>query len=144
MYRIRKFVAIEKVRILANASINSQFNYAPLIWMFAGNIAINKILKIHDRTFQVAYSEYNKSYEELLLINKNFSIHQKHLRILAIEVYESIMHFNPGFIWNFLNTNPFPYNLRKGSRLLIPTAKLVHFGTNLITFRGSLLLNNLF
>ena len=51
MYRIRKFVAIEKVRILANASINSQFNYAPLIWMFAGNIAIKKILKIHDRTF---------------------------------------------------------------------------------------------
>ena len=69
-----------------------------MIWVFAGNIAINKILKIHDRTFQVVYSEYHKSYEELLQINKNFSIHQKHQRILALEVYESIMHFNPGFI----------------------------------------------
>ena len=44
--RIRKFLTVEKARILANAFINSQFNYAPLIWMFASKTAINKILKI--------------------------------------------------------------------------------------------------
>ena len=32
---------------------------------------------------------------------------------------------------------------RKGSRLLIPPAKSVNFGVNSITFRGSLLWNNL-
>ena len=32
---------------------------------------------------------------------------------------------------------------RKGSRLLIPPTKSVNFGTNSITFRGSLLWNNL-
>ena len=31
---IRKCLNIEKVKILANAFIGSQFNYAPLIWMF--------------------------------------------------------------------------------------------------------------
>ena len=36
-----------------------------------------------------------------------------------------------------------PYTLRKGSRLLISLAKSVNFGTNSITFRGSLLWNNL-
>ena len=36
--RIRKFLTVEKVIILANAFINSQFNYAPLIWMFASKI----------------------------------------------------------------------------------------------------------
>ena len=76
--RILKFLTVEKARILANAFINSQFNYDPLIWMFAGKIAINKILKIHYRTLQVVYSEYHKSYEELLQINKDISIHQKH------------------------------------------------------------------
>ena len=45
--RIRKFLTIEKARILANAFINSQFNYAPLIWIFASKTATNKILKIH-------------------------------------------------------------------------------------------------
>ena len=78
-----------------------------------------------------------------LQINKDISIHQKHLRILALEVYKSIMHFNPEFMWHCFNTNPIPYNLKKGSRLLIPPAKSVNFGTNSITFRGSLLWNNL-
>ena len=48
--RIRKFLTVEKARILANAFINSQFNYAPLIWMFASKTATNKILKIHYKT----------------------------------------------------------------------------------------------
>ena len=33
--RIRKYLGNEKARILANAFIESQFNYAPWIWMFA-------------------------------------------------------------------------------------------------------------
>ena len=73
--RIRKFLTVEKARILANAFINSQF---PLIWMFASKTAINKILKIHCRTLQVVYREYHKSCEEFFQINKDFSIHQKH------------------------------------------------------------------
>ena len=79
--RIHKFLMVEKARILGNAFINSQFNYAPLVWMFASKTAINKMLKIHYRTLQAAYSEYHKSYEELPQINKDISIHQKHLRI---------------------------------------------------------------
>ena len=46
-------------------------------------------------------------------------------------------------MWHYFNTNPIPYNSRKGNRLLIPPAKSVNFGTNLVTFRGSLLWNNL-
>ena len=121
--RIRKFWTVEKARILAN----SQFNYAPLIWMFANKTAINKILKIHYRTLQVVYNEYHKPYEELLQINKDISIHQKHLHVLALEVCNSIMHFNPEFMWHCFNANSTPYNLKKGSRLLIPTAKSVNF-----------------
>ena len=62
--RIRKFLTAGKARILANAFINSQFNYAPLIWMFARKIGINIILKIHYKILQVVYSENSKSYEE--------------------------------------------------------------------------------
>ena len=45
--RIRKYLGIEKARILANVFIESQFNYAPLIGMFASKMAINKICKLH-------------------------------------------------------------------------------------------------
>ena len=35
------------------------------------------------------------------------------------------------------------YNLRNGNRFLLPPAKSVKFGINSLTFRGSLLWNNL-
>ena len=34
--RIRGYLTPEKARILANVFIDSQFSYAPFIWMFAG------------------------------------------------------------------------------------------------------------
>ena len=43
--RIRNFLTVEKAKMLTNAFINSQFNYAPLVWMFP-----SKICKIHHRT----------------------------------------------------------------------------------------------
>ena len=45
--RIRKYLGIEKARIPANVFIESQFNYAPLVGMFASKMAINKICKLH-------------------------------------------------------------------------------------------------
>ena len=63
--RVRGYLTVEKARILANAFIYSQFNYTPLIRMFAGKTLINKICKIHHRIHQVVYNEYNISCEEL-------------------------------------------------------------------------------
>ena len=55
---------------------------------------VNKICKIHHRTPQEVCDDFNKSYDELLELNKDPSIHQRHLRYLAIEVFKSIMHLN--------------------------------------------------
>ena len=86
---------------------------------------------------------WRTAYEELLQINKDISIHQKHLRILALEVKKSIIQFNPEFMWHCFDTNLIPYNPRKGTRLLMPPTKSVNFGTNSVTFRGSFSWNNL-
>ena len=58
--RIRKYLTVEKTKLLANAFINSQFNYAPLIWMFANKSSIDKILKIHKRTLQIVNDVYDE------------------------------------------------------------------------------------
>ena len=95
LQRIRRYLSVDKAKLLANAFTDSQFNYAPLIWMFAGKTLINKICKIHHRTLQVVYDDFNKSYDKLLELNNDLSIHQGHPRYLAIEVFKSIMHLNP-------------------------------------------------
>ena len=40
--RIRKYLSLEKAKILCNAFINSQINYAPLVWMFCRKKTIFK------------------------------------------------------------------------------------------------------
>ena len=74
---------IEHTRLLVNAFTESQSNYAPLIWMFAGKTLINKICKINHRRHQeVDYNEYNILYEETLQFSNNISIHQKHSHLI--------------------------------------------------------------
>ena len=63
---IRKYLTIEETKLLASAFINSQFNYAPLIWMFENKSSIDKILKIHKRALEIVYDVHDESYENLL------------------------------------------------------------------------------
>ena len=111
--------------------------------MFSNKSLIDKILKIHKRTLQIAYDVYDESYENLLNRSDDISIHQKHLRYLAIKVYNSLTMLNPGFMWNFFERNNIPYNLRRVHLLLLPPAKSTRYGVNSLAFQGSLLRNNL-
>ena len=81
--------------------------------------------------------------KELLEINKSVTIHQKHLQILAIEVFKSITHLNPEFVWSLFNIKPVSYNLRAGIVVTLPPTHSVRYGTNSLIFRGSLAWNSL-
>ena len=83
--RIRKFLTIEKAKILGNTFIDSQFNYAPLIWMFCRKTLYSKIQKIHHRTLKVVYG-IGDSYKNLLLRSNSMSIHQRHLQFLVTDI----------------------------------------------------------
>ena len=102
-----------------------------------------KICKIHHGTLRVVYKEFNKSYGELLQLNNNVSFHQRHLQYLFLEVFKSLMHLNPEFMWSYFNENPIPYDLRrKGIKVFLPPVESFHFGLNSIHFRESILWNN--
>ena len=77
--RIRKYLTLVKARLLYNAFINSQFNYASVIWMFCRKKDYLKIEKIQYKALK-SICNSNESYEELLTRSNEVSIHQKHLR----------------------------------------------------------------
>ena len=141
--RIRKYLTAEKANLLANAFINSQLTYAPLIWMFAGKSSIPKICKIHFQTLQIVYNSYDKSCHDLLNFSNDVSIHQSHLRFLTIEVYKSLMNINPEFMWELFDKNPVQCNLRKGDIVYLPPTRSSCYGINSLASRGSLLRNSL-
>ena len=51
--RIRKYLILEKAKILCNAFINSQFNYVPLVWMFCRKKQYLKTQMIHHKALKV-------------------------------------------------------------------------------------------
>ena len=109
--RIRKFFAIEKVKILGNGFIDSQFNYAPLMQMFCRKTLYSKIEKNHHRTLKVVYG-MDHYFNNLLLSSNSVSIHQRNLRFLVTEVFKSISQINPEFRWSFFKPKKLSYNLK--------------------------------
>ena len=63
---------MEKAKILGNAFMDSQFNYAPLIWMFCRKTFYSKIERIRHRTLKVIYGT-DASYHNLLLSSNTLS-----------------------------------------------------------------------
>ena len=77
--RIRKYLTPDKAKVLYNAFINSQFNYASIIWMFCRKTDHLKMEKIHYKALKIVFNS-NESFEDLFLHSNEISIRQKQLR----------------------------------------------------------------
>ena len=92
--RMRKKLAVEKAKLLGNAFIDSQFNSAPLIWMFCQKTLYLKIEKIHHKTLGIIHQS-NFTYCDLLECNCSTSFHQRYLQFLLMGIYKSTVTTNP-------------------------------------------------
>ena len=86
--RLRKSRTTQKSGILCNAFVNSQFDYASLIWMFCSRESYNKLKNIHYKTLKIVH-QTEGTYEDLLNLSNEDSIHQKHLKFLATELFKT-------------------------------------------------------
>ena len=89
---------IEQAEELTDTFINiiSQPTYCFLIWMFTTKRALEKIHTIHNRNLEAVYNKSMKNYSFIIKL----SIHQSHIRLLAIEVLESGNRMNPQSLCN--------------------------------------------
>ena len=111
--RVRKYLTLEKAKLLCNAFINSQLNYASAIQMFCRKKDYLKIEKIQYKALKIIYNS-SESYEELLTRSNEVSIHQKHLRALATEIYKSLADINPDFMKPHFTIKEMLYDLQNG------------------------------
>ena len=102
--RIRKYLTLKKAKPLYNAFINIQFNYASVIWMFCREKGYLKIEKIR---LKIIYNS-SEFYEGLLTRSNEVSIHQKHLRALATEIYKSLADINQDLMKPFFIIKEMP------------------------------------
>ena len=87
--RLSRFMNKDKLRLLMKAFVESQVSYCPLIWMFHNGTLNNKINRLHEQALQLVYNNSTLSFEELLTLDKSYTMHHRNLQKLAIENVQS-------------------------------------------------------
>ena len=85
--------------------IESQFNYCPLIWILRSRTLKNKINHIHERALRTLYSDYNLSFYELIDKDDTFTIHQKNVQNVAIEIHKYLHGLPPAILSDVFKVN---------------------------------------
>ena len=69
--------------------IASQFAYCPLVWMCCDKTSDSRINHSHKRALRTIYNDNVSTFEKLLGKDNSVTIHVRHLRILATELYKT-------------------------------------------------------
>ena len=131
LMRVSKYMTQEKLRILLKSFIESQFNYCPLIWMCHSRELNVRINKLHERALRLVYKEKNLTFEQLLEKDNAFTIHERNLQKLAIEMYKVKNDLCPKTMKEL-----FVLKTSGKDDFTLPKAKTVNRGLETIRYRG--------
>ena len=137
--RIRKFITFEEAKGLSEAYIMSTFTYCPLIWMYCSKTANNLINKIHKHSLRVIYEMEDANFEDLLIKDSSWNIHENNIHTLFIEIYKSLNHISPPIIQEFFDLKITPYNLRNNNIITLPKTNASRYGPEALCFKGSII-----
>ena len=142
--KLRGYINGKKAKLLLHRIVMSNFQYCPLRWLFFSKAADNLINRTTKRPMRIIY--YNDSEEALdalLQRDGTLRIHMKNVQKLMVEIYKTINHLNPPYLWNLFTKKIEEYDFRIQILCKLPPARSQRFGKNALKFKGSLLWNSL-
>ena len=136
LVRVSNHMSQEKMRLIMKSFIEAQFNYCPLIWMFHSRTLNNKINRLHERALRLVYKNSINTFQELLDKDNSFTIHDRNLQKLAVEMYKVKHNLSSKLMSELFPLNTSSYNLRNKRFWENSNVRTVHYGTETISFRG--------
>ena len=122
-------------RLVIRSFISSQFGYCPLVWMFHSRRLNNRINSIHERSLRLVYDDKVSSFEELLIKDNSFTIHERNVQTLAIELYKVVNGLSPEIMKHVF---PLKESIRYPSENILITRNVnsVKYGTGTLAHLG--------
>ena len=77
------------------------------------------------------------NFEDLLLKDNSWSVHESNIHTLLIEIYKSINNLSPPIMKNLFDLKNTRYDLRSKQFLKLPETSTSRYGTQALCFRGS-------
>ena len=90
----------------------SAFKYCPLIWIFCNKTSNNQINKIHKRILRLVFEVEDANFEDRLLKDNSWSVHENNIHTLLIEIYKSINNISPTMMKDVFDLKNTRYDLR--------------------------------
>ena len=131
LMRNKKYMTQDKLRLVMKTFIESQFNYCPLLWMCHSRDLNHRINRWHERALRSVYRNKNLTFEELLEMDKSFTIHERNLQKLATEMYKVKHNLCPKPLQDL-----FTSTIRGKNDWVIPKVRGVNKGLETIRYRG--------
>ena len=103
--------------------------------MFHSRTLNNRINRLHERALRLAYKDRKSSFEQLLNLDKSFTIHHRNLQNLAIEMYKVKNNLSPSFMKSVFPDSINLYNLRSKPSFRTSNIRTVYNSTETISFR---------
>ena len=136
--RYSKLLSFEKIKILITTFVESQFAYCPLVWMFHNRTVNSKISRLHERALRLLYNDDLSTFDELLERAGAFTIHQRNIQSLAIEMFKVKHNIGPMLLNEIFTERVYDGPaLRKVPDFITPPIKSVHFGEDSLKYFGS-------
>ena len=134
--RISNFIEGNKLKIIMKTFIENEFNYCPLVWMFHNRTLNNKINKLHERALRITYRDDTSPFDELLLKDQTFTVHERNIQKLATLMYKVKNDLCPRVVKEIFPTSELPYELRKEKLWESTNIRTTLYGTETILYRG--------
>lgn len=133
--RVSNFMTMKQRQITMKAFVLSQFGYCPLVWMFHSRKLNNRINRIHERALRIVYRDNASSFDDLLSEDESFTIHERNIQTLAIELYKVSYGLSPK-IMNIV----FPLNTKstypRENDFITRNVKTVSYGSETLAHLG--------
>ena len=107
--------------------------------MFYNKTSNNQINKIQKRSLRLVYEMRDANFEDPLLKDNSWNVHESNIRTLLIEIYKSINNLIPPIMKIFFDLKNTQYDPRSKQLLKLPETSTSRHGTQALCFKRSLI-----